>query len=319
MRRLLPVMLFALAAWVAPTALASEIVSDRNVKEPTLKVSKEGYALVQYRREDGTPRNVLFWNAANAVANSDVGQSQVKFKIDYAGGWGAFRKANYWKTLKSACRSYDGPALFGFVTGCKAPDGSYWALQQWVRLEAMRGFAPFAREHTAVELHISHWSGALPVLEVWPNWTYGGDLQGFFGRLTYDGKPVYGTRSPSPTVSDPYARNVYIDTFNSMYGPGWKRDTAINTHKRNGAFCYTFVAQSPPGGYPGTKGGYPSDEPRGPGLGERHRLTVIGPGATPILRWEGARLGGYDGAKDAAINGVFDEVLAGDQKCSAER
>src|SRR5919201_769213 len=122
----------------------------------------------------------------------------------------------------------------------------------------MRGFAPFKPEQTAVELHLSHWSGDLPKLEVWPHWTYGGSLQGFFGRLTYQGQPVYGTRSPSPTVSDPFAVNVFIDTFNSIYGPGWKHDTAINTHTRNGGFCYTFVAQSPPGGYPGTKGGYPS-------------------------------------------------------------
>ena len=318
MRRLPPIAVFMLAAWLVPAALASEIF-DRNARNPTLKVNKQGYALVQYTREDGTRRNVLVWGAVNGVANSDVGQPQAKFRVDNAGGWGAFRNANYWRTFVNACRRYDGPALFGFVAGCKAADGSYWALQQWVRLEAMRGFDAFAREHTAVELHISHWTGPLPMLEVWPNWTYGGDLQGFFGRLTYDGKPVYGTRSPSPTVTDPFARNVFIDTFDSIYGPGWKRDTAINTHRANGAFCYTFVAQSPPGGYPGTKGGYPSDEPRGPGLGGRHRITVSGPGVTPIVRWEGARLGAYDSVQDAAINRVFDDVLGGDQKCAAER
>jgi hypothetical protein len=317
--RLCSLFVFVLAAWLAPTAFASEIVADRNVRNPTIKVNKQGQALIQYTREDGTRRHVLFWNAVNAVANSDEGRPQVKFKIDYAGGWGAFRKANYWKTFRNACRRYDGPSLFGFVAGCKAPDGSYWALQNWVRLEAMRGFAPFKKVHTDVELHISHWTGALPVLDVWPNWTYSGRLQGFFGRLTYDGKAVYGTRSPSPTVTDPYARNVYIDTFNSIYGRGWKRDTGINTHKRNGAFCYSFVAQSPPGGYPGTKGGYPSNEPRGPGLGDRHRITVMGPGVTPVLRWEGARLGAHDIVRDAAINGLFDQVLGGDEKCAGER
>jgi hypothetical protein len=318
MRRLLSV-LVALAAWAAPNALASEIVSDRNVRNPTLKVNKRGHALVQYTRENGTRRNVVIWNGINAVANSDVAPTQVKFKIDYAGGWGAFRKANYWKKFRNACKRYDGPTLVGFVAGCKAPDGSYWALQNWVRLEAMRGFAPFRKVHTDVELHISHWRGPLPELEVWRNWTYGGRLQGFFGRLSYDGKPVYGTRSPSRTVADPFARNVYIDTFDSMYGRGWKRDTAINTHKRNGGFCYTFVAQSPPGGYPGIKGGYPSDEPRGPGLGERHRITVMGPGVTPVLRWEGERLGPYDRVRDSAINRIFDDVLGGDEKCAGER
>jgi hypothetical protein len=318
MRPLL-VVLVALGAWAAPNAVASEIVSDKNVRNPTLKVNKRAHALVQYTRENGTRRSVLFWNAINAVPNSDDALTQVKFKIDYSGGWGAFRKPNYWKTFRNACRRYDGPKLVGFVAGCKAPDGSYWALQSWVRLEAMRGFAPFKKAHTDVEFHISHWRGPLPVLEVWRNWTYGGRLQGFFGRLTYDGKPVYGTRSPSPTVTDPFARNVYIDTFDSVYGRGWKRDTAINTHKRNGAFCYTFVAQSPPGGYPGIKGGYPSDEPRGPGLGVRHRITVMGPGVTPVLRWEGERLGAYDRGRDAAFNRIFDDVLGGDEKCAAER
>lgn len=312
MRRLLALAVLALAAWFAPAALASEILADKNVKAPTLKVNKRGYALVQYTREDGVRRNVLVWNAINAVANSDVGQPQAKFKIDYAGGWGAFRKATYWKTFVNACRRYDGPALVGFVAGCKAADGSYWTLQKWVRLEAMRGFAPFRKEHTNVELHISHWSGPLPVLEVWPNWTYGGGLQGFFGRLTYDDKLVYGTRSPSPTVNDPFARNVFIDTFDSIFGAGWKRDTAITTHRPSGGFCYTFVAQSPPRGYP-------SDEPRGPGLGERHRITVMGPGATPVLRWEGSRLGAYNAVRDAEINRTFDEVLGADKKCAPER
>jgi hypothetical protein len=318
-RRTLRLLVVALAASAAPTALASEIVADKNVKNPTLKVNKRGHALVQYTRENGTRRNVLVWNAVNAVANSDVSPSQVRFKVDYAGGWGAFRRANYWKTFRNACGRYDGPELVGFVAGCKAPDGSYWALQSWVRLEAMRGFGPFKKAHTDVELHISHWKGPLPELDVWPNWTYGGRLQGFFGRLSYEGKPVYGKRSPSPTVTDPFARNIYIDTFNSIYGRGWKRDTAINTHKRNGGFCYSFVVQSPPGGYPGTKGGYPSNEPRGPGLGERHRITVMGPGVTPVLRWQGARLGAYDRDRDAAINRIFDQILAGDDKCASER
>jgi hypothetical protein len=302
----------ALVACSAPNALASEIVSDKNVTYPTLKVNKRGHALVQYTREDGTRRNVVFWNAINAVPNSDEALTQVKFKIDYSGGWGAFRKPNYWKTFRNACRRYDGPTLVNFVAGCKAPDGSYWALQSWIRLAPMRGFAPFRKAHSDVELHISHWRGPLPLLQVWPNWTYGGTLQGFFGRLSYDGKPVYGTRSPSATVADPFARNVYIDTFDSVYGRGWKRDTAINTHKRNGAFCYTFVAQTPPGGYP-------SDEPRGPGLGERHRVTVMGPGVTPVVRWEGERLGPYNRVRDSAINRVFDEVLGGDEKCAGER
>jgi hypothetical protein len=200
-----------------------------------------------------------------------------------------------------------------FVAGCKAPDGSYWALQRWQRLAPMRGFDPFLPEQAAYELHVSHWSGPLPELEVSPNWTYGGSLQGLFGRLTYRGEAVYGFRTPSATKSDPYARFVYIDTFNSVYGPGWKRDTAIVTHQRNGAFCYSFVAQVPPPGYP-------SREPRGPGNGERHRVSVMGPGVTPVVQWEGAGLHRYDVASDQAFNMLFDRLVGSeDRVCARER
>lgn len=313
------VCLCALGACLAAAASASQILADKNLTNVTLKVDAKGYALVQYTRRDGTRRNAFFWGAVNAVPNSDGGRPQVKFKIDYAGGWGAFHKANFWRTFKNACKPYDGPQLYNFVIGCKAPDGSYWVLQHWVRLAAMRGFDPFLPEHSAEEFHLSHWTGALPVLEVYRNWTYGAALQGFFGRFVYNGQPVYGTRSPSPSVSDPFARNIFIDTFNSMYGPGWKHDTAIGTHPKNGGFCYSFVAQSPPGGYPGTKGGYPSDEPRGPGLGDMHRIVAQGPGVTPVVSWEGPRLGPYDPAQDAQINQTFDQVLSGDAKCARER
>ena len=83
------------------------------------------------------------------------------------------------------------------MNACKAPDGSYWALQRWQRLLPMRGIAPFRPEQAAFELHLSHWSGPLPVLEVSQNWTYGGRWQGLFGRLTYLGHPSYGFRTPS--------------------------------------------------------------------------------------------------------------------------
>jgi hypothetical protein len=159
---------------------------------------------------------------------------------------------------------------------------------------------------------VSHWSGPLPQLDVSPNWTYGGRLQGLFGRLTYSGTPVHGFRTPSATRSDAYARFVYIDTLNSVYGPGWRRDTGIVTHRPSGAFCYSFVAQAPPPGYP-------SAAPRGPGNGERHRVTVMGPGVTPVVQWEGAGLSRFDPAADAAFNALFDRLVGSDASCAGER
>jgi hypothetical protein len=310
-RILLGLVAFALLASPTP-ASASEHLGDRDVSFLALKVNERGEALVSYRRADGARRDVLVWGAVNARA-PDPEQPQVRFRFDYTGGLQSHGTARYARTFRDACRPYDGPRLVLFVTACKAPDGSYWALQRWRRLAAMRGFAPFLPEQSAYELHVSHWSGPLPVLEVSPNWTYGGTLQGLFGRLTYQGEPVFGFRTPSATRSDRYARFVYIDTFNSVYGPGWKRDTGIVTHRSNGAFCYTFVAQVPPPGYP-------SRQPRGPGNGDRHRVTVMGPGVTPVVQWEGEGLHGYDAAADRVFNRRFDELVGpADKVCTPER
>jgi hypothetical protein len=298
------------AAISVVSARASERLADVNVSSPVLRVNEAGEALITYRRSDGSPRRVLVWGAINA-RQPDPAVPQVRFRLDYAGGWGKYRRS-YWKRFPNLCRRYDGPPLVHLVAACKASDGSYWALQSWQRLQPMRGFSPFRPEHSAYELHVSHWMGALAVLDISPNWTYGGAFQGLFGRLTYGDAPVYGFKTPTARRADPYARHVYIDTYNSRYGAGWKRDTAIVTHVRNGAFCYSFVPQKPPPGYP-------SDDPRGPGNGERHRVTVAGPGVTPIVQWEGPGLGVYDHRRDELFNRLFDRLLRDDRVCTRER
>ena len=59
---------------------------------------------------------------------------------------------------------------------------------------------------------------------------------------------------------------------------------------------------------------------RGPGNGQRHRVTVMGPGVTPIVQWEGAGLGRYDAAADRAFNALFDRLVGpADGACRAER
>jgi hypothetical protein len=105
---------------------------------------------------------------------------------------------------------------------------------------------------------------------------------------------------------------VYIDTFNSAYGPGWKRESGILVHRPTGTFCHSFVAQAP---FPG----YPSKEIRPPAPGERYRVTVMGPGVTPIVQWEGPGLTAADRGEQSSTRSVFDQVMAGDSKCAAER
>jgi hypothetical protein len=305
-------LLVALALAVLPgAARASQQFGDTDVRDVTLRVNARGEALDSYTRSSGARRHVLVWGAVNAHA-PDPDRPQVRFSYDYSGGLRRYGAA-VWKRFRDACRPYDGPRLELLVAACKAPDGSYWALQRWQRLLPMRGFDPWLPAQRAWELHASHWTGPLPLLEGSPNWTYGGSWQGVFGRLTYRGEPVHGFRTPSSSRSDPYARFVYIDTFNSTYGPGWRHDTAIVTHSRNGAFCYSFVPQAPPAGSP-------SSAPRGPGNGERHRITVMGPGVTPVVRWEGRGLGRYDRAEDAGFNALFDRLVGRDDRvCANER
>ncbi|MBD0348786.1 MAG: hypothetical protein ICV59_06510 [Thermoleophilia bacterium] len=299
-----------IAGWAAPGAGASQPLADRDVKDVSLKVNPSGEALIVYTRENGQRREVLAWGAVDAVHPSPIA-SQVQFKVDYAGGWRKYRKPVR-NGFRDTCRPYDGPRLVWLVAACKAGDGSYWALQSWQRIQPMRGFAAFRPAHMRYELHLSHWTGPLGDLQVSPNWTYGGMWQGLFGRLLYRGKPVHGYRTPSDRRSDFHARYFYIDTYDSVWGQGWKRAAAKVTHNPNGGFCFSFVRDRPPPAYP-------SSEFRPPGNGERHRVTVMGPGVTPVVQWEGPGLGAYDRAADAVFDAVFDEWLAGDRACVRER
>jgi hypothetical protein len=322
MRRLRPrSALLALAALALPLAAglvlaspttASRPLYDANVKLLGFKVNGKGEALVSYRRSDGSLRNVLVWGAINARHPAE-GVPQVQFKFDYAGGWGRYRQGKYWQRFVNRCGPYDGPALPLLVAACKAPDGTYWALQAWHRRLPNLGFDPWLPYHTNLELHVSHWSGSLPVLEVYPNWTYGGRWQGLFGRLTYLGVPVHGFSATDKGVpKDFYGRNLHIDTLNSVYGAGWKREAGILTHKGTGTFCHSFVPQKP-------FAWYPSQEMRPAAPGERYRVTVSGPGVTPVLQVEVPGLTDADRNRDAEFNALFDKVMVGDRVCAPER
>src|SRR5262245_14317817 len=112
--------LVALAALaVVPLAEASFIV-DRNVNGVSLRISG-GTAIVNYLKA-GASRSVTLSGAINARPPSS--QAQVSFKVRYASKHQA----------GGACLPYDGPSLPYMVAACKAPDGSYWALQSWQRL-----------------------------------------------------------------------------------------------------------------------------------------------------------------------------------------
>jgi hypothetical protein len=312
----LPVLLALLVAGVlglaSGSARASEPLQDSNVTLLSLKANAKGEALVTYRRSDGLVRHVLIWGALNARAPS-AEIPQVRFKWDYAGGWGKYRNGKYWQTFRNGCKPYDGPALPLLVAACKAPNGTYWTIQAWQRRLPLLGFDPWLPQQTAWELHVAHWSGQLPVLEVYAKWTYGGKWQGIFGRYTYLGQPVFGFGATAKGVpKDKYGRNLYIDTFNSAYGAGWKREAGILTHNPTGTFCHSFVPQRP-------FASYPSHDLRPAAPGERYRVTVGGPGVTPVMQTEILGLAAADRSRAPELDATFDRVMAGDKACESER
>jgi hypothetical protein len=282
---------------VLPASASASQLIDRNSRGVGLAVNARGEALLTYSAH-GYVHHVRAWGAINArYPNPHV--PQVQFHLDYSG--------RNWFAFGNACPAYTGPSLAFFVTGCTAPDGSYWAVQSWRRTLPNFDAAP----HDGLgkwELHLSHWSGPLARLDAWTDWVYGGRYHHLFGRLTYAGQPVYGfsaTHAGSP--NDNYGRNIYVDTFDSRYGKGWRRENAFLVHRPTGVFCYGF--------YPFTS--------RGPGNGSKYRLTAIGPGVTPDVSIVIPGLHDYDpgNAADVAYerqqNALLDSIAGGDKKCRA--
>jgi hypothetical protein len=288
---LLAVLMVAAAVSAGPAA-ASEII-DRNATGVKLAVNDKGQAMLTYRAR-GRLWHVLVWGAVNAI-HPTPSRPQTKFRVDYSGGWGTYKK-KLWIGFKNACGPYQGPQLQWLVTACTAPDGSHWTIQSWQRMLPNYGLRPTAKQ-AVWELRLSHWTGEPAQLEVKLNWAYR-RYHHIYGRFTYQGQPVYGFRSTSTGVPlDTFGRNLYLDTFNSAYGGGWKRENSFLMHKGTGAFCYGF---------------YPHGS-RPVGAGLKYRATIIGPGVTPDVYWEAEAPGAYNRELDVVAN---DEIRAlGDTLC----
>jgi hypothetical protein len=336
-RFLLPLVVVA-AAVAAPAAGASVIIdrsaTNWTPADVHLTVNAKGEALVNYT-EGGQAKHVLVWGAENALAPK-AGGTQVAFQLDYAGGWGKYYVAdpsvkglqvklnalkasgkgylnspeektlsakanyakNYWQAgFDGTCGTYDGPALAWFVEACKAPDGSYWALQSWQRQLPDYGVSPTASQ-AVWELHLSHWTGALPALTIQTDWSYAGKWNHLFGTFTYDGTGVAGFKATAAGVPlDTFGRNVYVDTYDSKYGTGWKRENSFLTHTGSGAFCYSI---NPHGAHPD-------------GTGTMYRATIQGPGVLPDIMWQGNAPAAY--SKDAQQQADLAILALHDPKC----
>ena len=313
MRRLpVPLTLTVLGALAAPAAASASEIIARDVTQVSLAVDRHGRALVAYR-ERGRIRRVLVWGATNAIAPTKT-RKQVAFRLDYAGGYGAFRRP-YWKTMRNVCGRYRGPALAFTVAACTMPDGSHWALQAWRRLNRNGGWLPLR----PLELHVSHWSGALPRLWMKADWNYAGAPAGpfdhIFGQFTYRGVGVYGFRAtPQGSPLDTFGRNVYLDALDSPWGRGWKRVDGFLSHNPPGA--------KRPNGEPYVGGNfcdamYPTRFGRvnSPGKGRAYRLTAMGPGVTPIVSTRVNAPGAYDPDLDAVLDAQQKQLAPPSDNC----
>jgi hypothetical protein len=283
----------AVALALTAEAQGSELI-DRNATGVALQVNGKSEAMLTYTA-GGKVKHVLAWGAVNALPPAR-GHKQVSFELDYSGGFGKYHKSSYWTSFGGACAPYDGPALAWKVTACKAPDQSYWALQAWQRALPNYGLAPTGAQ-AAWELHLSHWTGGLPTLEITADWSYRKYDQ-IFGTYTYNGVGVYGFSSTSSgNPLDSFGRNLYVDTFNSAYGEGWKRENSFLTHRTKGSFCYGFF---PHGAHPA-------------GNGLKYRATIQGPGVAPDVMWTGDSPGVYEATADKEANDALKAL--GDAKC----
>jgi hypothetical protein len=291
--------LAALAAVALPQAAhASQFIDVVRHHAPvTLKVNQAGQAMVYYSKAG--QRHVLVSGAVNARQPTQ-GVPQVHFRLDYSGG------GTLWKNFRSSCGAYDGPHLAFLVVACDAPDGSYWAVQEWMVDIPDFGVAPSTARQRSFSIRVSHWSGPTAQLEVYTKWIYGNRWQEVFGHATYLGKPVYGfrsTRQGAPT--DAYGRLIYLDSLDSSYGRGWQRVNSFLPHRPNGVYCvgiYPYLHHAPADG-------------------SQYRATLVGPGVTPdvqvtVLGLHKFRRGNPDDeAYEKQQNALLDRLTAGARWC----
>ena len=283
----------ALAVAVATPAQASQLIA-RDATQVKLRVGSGGKALISYRVR-GRARHVLAWGAVNAI-HATQARKQVAFRVDYSGGWRTFGRS-----LENGFRNVCKPTkvdLAWVVAACRAPDGSYWALQSWQR--GLRNYGlPATGTRDDRELRLSHWTGAVPRLEVGIGWAYR-RFHSLFGRYSWRGRGIHGFAStPAGVPLDSFGRNLYVDTLDSAYGPGWHRENGFLSHVGTGGFCYGF--------YP--HGSRPS------GMGQRYRMSVSGPGVLPDAYWEGTPPAAYDRNFDLEADRKQAELLAQDRLC----
>jgi hypothetical protein len=219
--------------------------------------------------------------------------------------------------IRNACGAYRGPRLPYAVLACTMPDGSHWAVQVWQRLKPNFGGTRGTRE-----VHVSHWSGPLPVLDLKSDWAWGGRYERLYGTFTYRGRGVFGRRTDRfGNPLDPFGRNIYVDSLAPAdYAPrraGWVRVNGFLAQRPRGAFCYAFSPKSA-GALPPEYDGNPNVDRTGRSSKGRYRGAVSGPGVTPIVVDVVASPPPYDPDREAAVDARQRPLFGPNSECRRE-
>lgn len=266
--RLLVIAAITLAC--ASAASASTLVTRNPQSGVNLKVNRNGVAMMTVK-VGGRWQHIFAWGAVNL--------SRGRLRLDYSGGQGT--SGAHWHTFVNVCRPYRGEQFSGIemaVAKCTAPDGSHWAVQQW-----MRSVRNYGGTTGPIEVRISHWTGKVADLEVYADWSRYGPSKGIkwphlFGTYTWQGIPVaVGEATPEGVPLDDDGRNLYLDSLNSDYprpatGNTWSRVNGFLANRPYGQFCFEI----------GPKG--EASRLTGISTVNRYRMTTSGPGVTPDVR-----------------------------------
>jgi hypothetical protein len=184
------------AAIVAPAPAGASIMVASWARLPTLKVTSNGAAEVDWTSR-GTRHSVVIYRN------------------------GSRRYGSHLEGRDVSTPTTDTSIPMSFAVR-QTPNGNFWALQAWRRLRT-----------GPLELRFSRWKGAPTVLTlgaVCCKWR----SENVVGQATFHGKPIFGRHATRTGVPlDKFGRNVYLDTYR---GGGWRRMMGILTHRHTGRF-----------------------------------------------------------------------------------
>ena len=242
----MPRLLFAAviaAAVLAPSATASQLI-DRNASGIRLKVSRDGKAMLSYPRGvyDRHPRagTGTFSHGRRDLNARHPGKARKQVQIQA-------RPAPRGCGHRSAESSASGTPAARMTAQDPQSTSSPPARRRTARTGLSRSGVGRSRTsasrpgggNSAFGPSTSHIGPVRsPSSKGYTDWSWSGRFHHIFGRLTYLGRPVHGYRTTKRYGArlDKYGRAVYLDTFGSRYGPGWRRENSFVTHKPTGVF-----------------------------------------------------------------------------------